>query len=271
MSVIRLAWLLVLLGFSCLARATPAIPDPTTSGTAPPPTARRPSGCTTSSRPPVRIARRPSRSSPNSQARNPWLEVKRYSVKDHRGNAQVLLRDGAVARRRGTVGSRLRVLPADHHRLRLGRRRRAAELADALRGLPRPSAPRTPVRPILHRPAAAPAAPRATAALGGRGERRHDGQPAVRRHRGRQGTLAAGAHAGARRHGCVQSLRVLRAAVPAEPAGPRQEPHAHGDRRRHVRAVLGTRLFRVHGRMAQRVPDRRRTARDHDRSQDWSR
>ena len=42
------------------------------------------------------------------------------------------------------------------------------------------------------------------------------------------------------------------------------EPHAHGDRRRHLRAVLRPRLLRLHGRVAQRLPDRRRTARDHD-------
>ena len=270
MSVIRLAWLLVLLGFSCLARADDRRPrSPTTSGTAPPPTARPPSGCTTSFRPPARIARRPSRSSPNSQARNPWLEVKRYSVKDHRGNARFYYETaqtlGAEALSvPGFVFCRQIIIGYDSAETT------GKQLADALQAChdrrarePRCARSCTDRRWRQRH--------RGHPAIGRRGESRHDGQPAVHRPGGRQGVLAPGAHAGARGHGCVQSLRILRAAVPAEPAGPRQEPHAHGDRRRHVRAVLRTRLFRVHGRVAQRLPDRRRTARDHDRSRDWSR
>ncbi len=137
------------------------------------------------------------------------------------------------------------------------------QLADALQACHERRL-RTPARPILRATRRMAPAAGATAALGGRGEGRHDRQRAVRRSGGRQGALAARADAGAGGHGRVQSLRVLRAAVPAEPAGARQEPHAHGDRRRHLRAVLRTRLLRVHGRLAQRLPDRGRTARDHD-------
>ncbi|MBK7904724.1 MAG: thioredoxin family protein [Proteobacteria bacterium] len=88
MSVIRLAWLLVLLCFSCLARADAGDPrsDDFWYGTA------------ADGTPAVRLYYFFSPSCPHCQAakpfiaeleaRNPWLEVKRFSVKDHRGNAR---------------------------------------------------------------------------------------------------------------------------------------------------------------------------------------
>jgi hypothetical protein len=88
MSVIRLAWLLVLLGLSCLARADAGDPgsDDFWYGTA------------ADGTPTVRLYYFFSPTCPHCQAakpfiaelqaRNPWLEVKRYSVKDHRGNAR---------------------------------------------------------------------------------------------------------------------------------------------------------------------------------------
>jgi thiol-disulfide isomerase/thioredoxin len=88
MSVIRLAWLLVLLGFSCLARADAGDPgsDDFWYGTAADGTAT------------VRLYYFFSPTCPHCQAakpfiaelesRNTWLEVKSYSVKDHRGNAR---------------------------------------------------------------------------------------------------------------------------------------------------------------------------------------
>jgi hypothetical protein len=88
MSVIRLAWLLVLLGFSCLARADAGDPgsDDFWYGTA------------ADGTPTVRLYYFFSPTCPHCQAAKPfiaelqarstWLEVKRFSVKDHRGNAR---------------------------------------------------------------------------------------------------------------------------------------------------------------------------------------
>jgi hypothetical protein len=58
--------------------------------------------------------------------------------------------------------------------------------------------------------------------------------------------------------GRLQSLRLLRAAVPAEPDGPRPQPRAHAAGRRHLRGDLGAHLLRVHGGLAERVPADRR-------------
>jgi thiol-disulfide isomerase/thioredoxin len=88
MSMIRLAWLLVLLGLSSLARADAGDPgsDDFWYGTA------------ADGTPTVRLYYFFSPTCPHCQAakpfiaelkdRNAWLEVRRYSVKDHRGNAR---------------------------------------------------------------------------------------------------------------------------------------------------------------------------------------
>ncbi len=88
MSLIRLAWLLVLLSFSCLAQADNGDPrsDDFWYGTA------------ADGTPTVRLFYFFSPTCPHCQAakpfiaeleaRHPWLEVQRFSVKDHRGNAR---------------------------------------------------------------------------------------------------------------------------------------------------------------------------------------
>lgn len=88
MSLIRLAWLLVLLSFSCLAQADTGDPrsDDFWYGTA------------ADGTPTVRLFYFFSPTCPHCQAakpfiaeleaRHPWLEVQRFSVKDHRGNAR---------------------------------------------------------------------------------------------------------------------------------------------------------------------------------------
>ena len=88
MPLIRLAWLLVLLSFSCLAQADTGDPrsDDFWYGTA------------ADGTPTVRLFYFFSPTCPHCQAakpfiaeleaRHPWLEVQRFSVKDHRGNAR---------------------------------------------------------------------------------------------------------------------------------------------------------------------------------------
>jgi thiol-disulfide isomerase/thioredoxin len=88
MSVIRLAWLLVLLGLSCVARADAGDPGSDDFWY----------GIAADGTPAVRLYYFFSPTCPHCQAakpviaeleaRNPWLEVRRYSVKDHRGNAR---------------------------------------------------------------------------------------------------------------------------------------------------------------------------------------
>ncbi len=190
MSVIRLAWLLVLLCLSGLAGADDRRPEVRRLLV-------RHRRRWHAHRPAVLLLLAHLPALPGGQAvhrRTPGPEsVARGQALLGEGSprqCQVLLRDGADARRRGALGARLRVLPPDHHRLRLGRddgqatRRRIA-------GLPRPTRSRIPVHPILRRRRWRQRRRRHDAALGGRGERRHDGQPAVHRPGGRQGVLAA--------------------------------------------------------------------------------
>ena len=196
-------------------------------------------------------------------ARKPWLEIKRYPVKDNRDNArfyfdtakslgvEALSIPGFVFCRQvmigfdsaATTGADLEKALDACHAERLanpGATRRRQRRRRHQRRPPRPDDDRLPGA-RLGRP------------------------PSLHRHRQCRSALAASADAGAGRHGRLQSLRVLRAALPAEPAGACQEPHPDADRRRDVRAVLGHRLLRLHGGVAERVPDRRRAARDHDR------
>ncbi len=65
--------------------------------------------------------------------------------------------------------------------------------------------------------------------------------------------VAAGRHHAARGDGCLQSMRLFRAAVPSQPADPRTLPQPHVDYRRCVRAVLRTGLLRPDGGLAQRL------------------
>jgi hypothetical protein len=79
-------------------------------------------------------------------------------------------------------------------------------------------------------------------------------QPAADRRTGPRQSFAAGADAGAGGARCLQSLRLLRAAVPAVDDGASKEPHAHAGHRRRLRRHLRPHVLRLHGGLAQRLP-----------------
>ena len=84
---------------------------------------------------------------------------------------------------------------------------------------------------------------------GGRGHRH-----APARQAGDGGPVLAPVHPGDRRPGRLQPLRLLRAAVPAEPLGPCPQPGAYAPDRRHLRALLRPGLFPLHGGLAEPLP-----------------
>jgi hypothetical protein len=144
---------------------------------------------------------------------------------------------------RGPVGAGVPVLRPDAGGLGWRCRRRGPDARPG--GLPRQSGPG---RPGPGRPA-------------------HGDHPAPAPGRRPGGHLPvpAGADRAHRRHGCLQPLRLLRAAVPALPAGAPAGPAPHAAHRRHLRAVLRPHVLRLHGRLAGPVPGHGQPALGHGR------
>ena len=84
-------------------------------------------------------------------------------------------------------------------------------------------------------------------------------EPACPRQTGSRHAVAAGADRADRRPRRLQSVRVFRPAVPAVADGSPEQPRAHADHRRRVRAVFGPDVFRLHGGVAQPVPAARQS------------
>ncbi len=146
---------------------------------------------------------------------------------------EALRRDGGGARPAGLGGPRIPVLRRAPRRLAIRRDdRRPASLAAP--GMPTASG----VRPAGCRTA-------------------RDGRAARRRRVVAGHLLAAGAHAADCGHGCLQPVRLLRPPVPARPARQSARSVAHAHHRRAFRGGVGGPLLRVHGRLAEPVPDDR--------------